>query len=152
VKRFRGGLVFKDHRPLYQPTLGLRAIKRRRRRAPPLLQRGISEPPKFPAIDFSSFFFIPLKPRAESICGRLTRFRRGSARPLSRVRGSGVLLQGCLAHKKTGGSPLQGYLAHKKTGGSPSSRKSAAPATARYLRITQISICGRESERARVRE
>jgi len=31
VKRFRGGLVFKAHRLLYHPTLGLREIKKRRR-------------------------------------------------------------------------------------------------------------------------
>ena len=32
VKRFRGGLVYKAHRLLYHPTLGLRGIKKRRRR------------------------------------------------------------------------------------------------------------------------
>ena len=31
VRRFRGGLVFKAHRPLYHSTLGLRVIKRRER-------------------------------------------------------------------------------------------------------------------------
>ena len=30
VKRFRGGLVFKAHRPLYHSTLGLRVIKKKR--------------------------------------------------------------------------------------------------------------------------
>jgi len=30
VKRFRGGLVFKAHRPLYPSALGLRVIKKRR--------------------------------------------------------------------------------------------------------------------------
>ena len=32
-KRFRSGLVFKAHRLLYHSTLGLRVIKKRRRRA-----------------------------------------------------------------------------------------------------------------------
>ena len=32
VKRFRGGLVFKAHRLLYHPTLGLRVIKKKRKR------------------------------------------------------------------------------------------------------------------------
>jgi len=32
VKRFRGGLVVKAHRLLYHSTLGLRVIKKRRRR------------------------------------------------------------------------------------------------------------------------
>jgi len=34
VQRFRGGLVFKAHRHLYHSTLGLRVIKKRRRRIP----------------------------------------------------------------------------------------------------------------------
>ena len=33
VKRFRGGLVFKAHRLLYHSTLGLRVIKKKRRRS-----------------------------------------------------------------------------------------------------------------------
>jgi len=33
VQRFRGGLVFKAHRLLYHSTLGLRVIKKKRRRA-----------------------------------------------------------------------------------------------------------------------
>jgi len=32
VKRFRGGLVFKAHRLVYHSTLGLRVIKKQRRR------------------------------------------------------------------------------------------------------------------------
>jgi len=32
VQRFRGGLVFKAHRLLYHSTLGLRVIKKKRRR------------------------------------------------------------------------------------------------------------------------
>jgi len=32
VKRFRGGLVFKAHRLFYHSTLGLRVIKKKRRR------------------------------------------------------------------------------------------------------------------------
>jgi len=32
VQRFRGGLVFKAHRLLYHSTLGLRVMKKRRRR------------------------------------------------------------------------------------------------------------------------
>ena len=32
MKRFRGGLVFKAHRLLHHSTLGLRVIKKRRRR------------------------------------------------------------------------------------------------------------------------
>ena len=32
VKRFRGGLVFKEHRLVYHPTLGGSVIKKRRRR------------------------------------------------------------------------------------------------------------------------
>jgi len=31
VKRFRGGLVFKAHRPLYHSTLGSRVIQKKRR-------------------------------------------------------------------------------------------------------------------------
>jgi hypothetical protein len=31
VKRFRGGLVFEAHRPVYHSTLGSRGIKKRRR-------------------------------------------------------------------------------------------------------------------------
>jgi len=31
VKRFRGGLVFEAHRLLYHSTLGLRAIKKRKK-------------------------------------------------------------------------------------------------------------------------
>ena len=31
MKRFRGGLVFKAHRRVYHPTLGLRVIKKKRR-------------------------------------------------------------------------------------------------------------------------
>ena len=34
VKRFRGGLSFKAHRPLYHSTLGLRVIKKKKRLAP----------------------------------------------------------------------------------------------------------------------
>ena len=30
VKRFRGGLVFKAHRPVYHSTLGLRVIKKKK--------------------------------------------------------------------------------------------------------------------------
>ena len=32
MKRFRGGLVFKTHRLLYYSTLGLRVIKKKKRR------------------------------------------------------------------------------------------------------------------------
>ena len=31
VQRFRGGLVFKAHRPLYHPTLGSRVIKKKKK-------------------------------------------------------------------------------------------------------------------------
>jgi len=31
VQRFRGGLVFKAHRPVYHSTLGLRVMKKKKR-------------------------------------------------------------------------------------------------------------------------
>ena len=35
VKRFRGGIVFKDHRLFYHSTLGLRVIRKKEKRVPP---------------------------------------------------------------------------------------------------------------------
>jgi len=40
MKRFRGGLVVKAHRLLYHSTLGLRAIKKKRREREAVLAAG----------------------------------------------------------------------------------------------------------------
>jgi len=60
VKRFRGGLVFKVHRLLYDSTLGLRVIKKKRRTGAHEVEgRG------GPAGRGVFFFFITLKPGVE---------------------------------------------------------------------------------------
>ena len=41
MKRFRGGLVFKAHRLVYHPTLGLRVIKQKKKKGGRLLCKVI---------------------------------------------------------------------------------------------------------------
>ena len=59
VQRFRGGLVFKAHRLLYQSTLGLRVIKKKKSRS------ALPSPVPGQARRVLLFFFITLKPRVE---------------------------------------------------------------------------------------
>jgi len=40
AKRFRGGLVFKAHRLVYHSTLGLRVIKKKKRREADVARTG----------------------------------------------------------------------------------------------------------------
>jgi len=57
VQRFRGGLVFKAHRLLYHSTLGLRVIKKRRRRLTETQRRN---PHPFMALNRLLVFFFTL--------------------------------------------------------------------------------------------
>jgi len=43
VKRFRGGLVIKAHRLLYHPTLGLRVVKKKKKKEAKKLDKDAAQ-------------------------------------------------------------------------------------------------------------
>ena len=117
VKRFRGGPVFKAHRPVYHSTLGSRVIKKKSKYRKRLGCQGAAAPPSSETGPAAPAAGPSLRPaatgRPDPVQGSGSRVQGPGSRvqgPGSRVHCSGSRVQGSGSRAQGPGSRVQGSL------------------------------------------